>query len=68
MDPRCRVDLPGRALITVTTAAARLGLSGARVRVLIAQGRIKAVKVSPRLWLVSEPVRVLPIKHAKGSL
>lgn len=55
-------------MITVTTAAARLGLSGARVRVLIAQGRIKAVKVSPRLWLVSEPVRVLPIKHAKGSL
>jgi excisionase family DNA binding protein len=47
-------------MITVTAAAARLGLSGARVRVLIAPGRIKAVKVSPRLWLVSEPVRVLP--------
>ena len=60
MDARCRSDLPGRALITVTAAAARLGLSGARVRVLIAQGRIRAVKVSPRLWLVREPVKILP--------
>jgi excisionase family DNA binding protein len=47
-------------VITVTQAAARLNLSGARVRVLIAQGRIKAVKLSPRLWMVCEPVRILP--------
>jgi excisionase family DNA binding protein len=47
-------------LITVTAAAARLNLSGARVRQLIAQGRIAAVKVTPRMWLVREPVKVLP--------
>ena len=47
-------------MITVTQAAARLGISGARVRVLISQGRIRAEKVSPRLWLVREPVKILP--------
>jgi hypothetical protein len=47
-------------VITVTAAAARLGLSGARVRVLISQGRIKATKITPRMWLVTEPVKVLP--------
>ena len=47
-------------MITVTQAAARLGLSGARVRVLIAEGRIAAVKITPRMWLVTEPVKVLP--------
>jgi excisionase family DNA binding protein len=46
--------------LTVTQAAARLGISGARVRQLIAQGRIAAEKVSPRLWLVREPVKILP--------
>ena len=48
------------AVITVTAAAARLNLSGARVRQLIAQGRIKAVKVTPRMWMVKEPLKVLP--------
>jgi excisionase family DNA binding protein len=45
-------------MITVAQAAARLGLSGARVRVLIAEGRIPAEKVSPRLYLVHEPVAI----------
>jgi hypothetical protein len=47
-------------VITVTQAGARLGLSGARVRVLISQGRIAAVKITPRMWLVREPVQILP--------
>jgi hypothetical protein len=46
--------------VPVTAAAARLNLSGARVRQLIAQGRIKAVKITPRMWMVTEPVKVLP--------
>ena len=46
--------------LTVTQAAAILGLSGARVRVLIAEGRIPAEKVSPRLYLVHEPVAIAP--------
>jgi len=54
MAPACNMAL------TVTQAAARLGISGARVRQLIAQGRIAAEKVSPRLWLVREPVKILP--------
>jgi len=46
-------------VITVTQAATRLGLSGARVRVLIGQGRIRATKITPQMWLVYEPVKVL---------
>jgi excisionase family DNA binding protein len=47
-------------MITVIQAAARLGISARRVRVLISQGRIKAVKITPRMWLVNEPAKVLP--------
>ena len=52
-------------MITVTAAATRLNLSGARVRQLIAQGRIAAVKITPRMWMVKEPVKVLPPRNTK---
>jgi len=49
-------------MLTVTQAAARLGISARRVRVLIAEGRIKAVALTPRMYMVREPVKVLPPK------
>jgi len=52
-------------MITVSQAAARLGMSARRVRVLCEQGRIKAEKVSARLWLIDEPVKIQPPNRGK---
>jgi excisionase family DNA binding protein len=52
-------------MLTVTQAAAKLGISARRVRVLCEQGRIKAEKVSARLWLINEPVKIQPPKQGK---
>jgi excisionase family DNA binding protein len=49
-------------MITVAQAAARLGISARRVRVLIAEGRIKAVALTPRMYMVHEPVVIQPPK------
>jgi excisionase family DNA binding protein len=49
-------------VITVTQAAASLGISARRVRVLIAEGRIKAVALTPRMYMVREPVTISPPK------
>ena len=39
-------------LLTTTQAAARLGISGQRVRLLCTQGRIKATKTASGYWLI----------------
>jgi excisionase family DNA binding protein len=49
-------------MLTVTQAAAFLGISARRVRALIAEGRIKAVTVTPRMYMVREPVVISPPK------
>jgi len=49
-------------MITVAQAAARLGISARRVRVLIAEGRIKATAITPRMYMVREPVVIAPPK------
>jgi len=49
-------------VLTVTQTAARLGISARRVRVLIAEGRIKAVALTPRMYMVREPVVIAPPK------
>lgn len=49
-------------MMTVNDAAARLGLSTARVRALCAQGRIPARKMG-RDWVVYEP-QILPGRPA----
>jgi len=51
-------------VITVAQAAARLGISTRRVRVLIAEGRIKAVALTPRMYMVHEPVVIQPPSRA----
>ena len=50
-------------MISVTQAAAALGISTQRVRLLIAQGRIRgAVKLNPRLWLLPNNPKVSKVK------
>jgi len=39
--------------MTVTDAATALGISGARVRQLIAEGKLDAQRVGQTLWLVT---------------
>lgn len=47
-----------RQLLTVAEAAALLGVSTARVRQLVAAGRLKSLKVSPRkLFVYPQSVR-----------
>lgn len=41
-------------LLTVTQYAQRRGVSAQYIRRLIAEGKIKAVKVNERLWLIKE--------------
>lgn len=51
-------------MITVAQAAAQLGVSPRRVRALIAEGRIKAVALTPRMYMLREPVTIAPPKSA----
>ena len=51
-------------MITVSQAAARLGISARRVRVLIAEGRIKATALTTRMYMVHEPVVIQPPSRA----
>lgn len=58
-------------LLTVTEAAARLGVSPQRVRMLIKRGRLCATRAGARLWLIAEDdvakFRRLPYaKYARG--
>jgi excisionase family DNA binding protein len=47
-------DLPLSALVRVADAAQELKVSERRVRQLIARGQIRAAKVTPRLYLVTQ--------------
>ena len=46
--------------ITAKQAAQEVGLSYARVRQLLNQGRIKGAFKAPRDWLIPSPVEILP--------
>jgi excisionase family DNA binding protein len=54
-------------MLSVATAAPLLGISARRVRVLCEQGRIPAVKMSARMWIIREPIRVLTPKEARAT-
>jgi excisionase family DNA binding protein len=41
-------------MITVTKYSEKIGVSPQYVRRLIAEGKIKAIKVNERLWLIKE--------------
>jgi len=57
--------IPGRGEIaTVAEAAAELGVSERRVRVLCAEGRIVGARRIGRDWVIPRPIRVVPA--AKG--
>ena len=58
-------ELAGRARVGVSNltadlAAKELGVSGARVRKLLAEGRIRGARKNGRDWLVPTPVQVSP--------
>jgi excisionase family DNA binding protein len=42
------------SFLTVTQAAAKLGISSRRLRAMIAEGTVKATKVNDRLYLINE--------------
>jgi len=58
--------IPGRGaeIATVAEAAAELGVSERRVRVLCAEGRIVGARRIGRDWVIPRPIRVVPA--AKG--
>jgi excisionase family DNA binding protein len=41
-----------RPMVTVTEAAAELGVSGAAINKRLQRGDMRGVKVNPRLWLI----------------
>ena len=49
-----------KGLITVRSAAAKLGISPRRIQVLCAQGRMKGAKKLGRDWLIPSPPVVTP--------
>lgn len=46
--------------LSATEAAAKLGLSRARIKLLCAQERIKGACKAGNVWIIPLPVRVLP--------
>lgn len=53
----------GVSNLTADLAAKELGVSGARVRKLLAEGRVRGARKIGRDWVVPTPVQVLPAKR-----
>ena len=53
----------GVSNLTADLAARELGVSGARVRKLLSDGRIEGARKIGRDWVVPTPVRVSPAAH-----
>ena len=47
-------------LVTVTQAAAKLGVKPVRVRQLCQQGRIKGAEKLGSAWVIPKPIEIIP--------
>jgi hypothetical protein len=48
------LEMNGQRMLTIPEMAARAGMTPARVRQLLAEGKIAGVRVSKNLWLMPE--------------
>jgi len=58
---------PKLAILTVTEAAAALGLSEQRIRQLLAMGRIVGARRLGRDWAIPAPARIIQAEKFKAE-